>query len=71
MTLEQKRQQAIAWLGERWVLHPKHAPTKRHGSTHESMRHLRGGAGPSYSDLRAEARMSDYHMRRIEQCQSF
>ena len=64
MTLDQKRQQAIQWLGERWVLHPKHAPTKRHGSTHESMRYQRGGAGPSYSDLRAEARMAAYQERK-------
>jgi hypothetical protein len=28
MTLDDKRRAAIAWLGERWVLHPKHAPRK-------------------------------------------
>lgn len=27
-TLEEKRAAAIAWLGERWVLHPKNAPRK-------------------------------------------
>jgi hypothetical protein len=27
-TMEQKRQAAIAWLGERWVLHPANAPKK-------------------------------------------
>jgi hypothetical protein len=27
-TMEQKRQAAIAWLGERWVLHPANAPRK-------------------------------------------
>ncbi len=26
--LESKRQAAIAWLGERWLLHPIHAPKK-------------------------------------------
>lgn len=27
-TLDQKRAAAIAWLGERWVLHPSNAPRK-------------------------------------------
>lgn len=28
LTLDQKRAAAIAWLGERWVLHPSNAPRK-------------------------------------------
>ena len=27
-TLEEKRKAAIEWMGERWVLHPKHSPEK-------------------------------------------
>lgn len=27
-TLDEKRAAAIAWLGERWVLHPSNAPRK-------------------------------------------
>jgi hypothetical protein len=27
-TLDEKRAAAIAWLGERWVLHPKNAPKR-------------------------------------------
>lgn len=31
MTDEEKRIAALEWLGERWLLHPKHVPASRKG----------------------------------------
>jgi len=28
-TLDDKRRAALAWMGERWLLHPKHSPKRQ------------------------------------------
>jgi len=33
MSDEAKRAAAIEWLGEKWLLHPSHAPQRRHVET--------------------------------------
>ena len=32
-TLDAKRRAALAYLGERWILHPSHAPERRDSET--------------------------------------